>query len=65
MITRIRLEAAAKTVGEVHDNIYDFIAEVRTSALPGQTAWQQEAPLEVQTTKDGYWGHYTIRRKHG
>lgn len=64
MITRVRVEASAKTKDEVKDDLVNFIDEVRTSAFH-HALWTMEHELEVQSTKDGYWGRIIITREGG
>lgn len=62
MITRVRVEAIGKSETDVKDDILGFIQAVRASALH-VNPWSEEPPgLEVQTTKQGFWGRLTIRR---
>lgn len=64
MITRVRVEASASTETEVRDDLVNFIEEVRSSALH-HAPWTMEHELEVQSTKDGYWGRIVISRQGG
>lgn len=64
MLTRIRLEASAKTSEEVVDVLSDAADALR--AMYGGE-WedvdnQDEVPY-LQTTKNGWWGRLTLRRK--
>jgi hypothetical protein len=61
VITRVRVEASAKTEDTVRDELVGFIEDIRASAQ-GPAPWQEEQS-ETQTTKDGWWGYMTIKRK--
>lgn len=60
-ITRVRLEASGDSDSSVRDcllNAFTVISSISS------IDWEEEEPgLEVQTTKKGYWGRYTVRRK--
>lgn len=61
MITRVRLEASSENAVTVRTELIGMIGVVQ-STLGGQ--WEEEDPgLQVQTTKSGFWGRLTIRRK--
>lgn len=61
MITRVRLEASSDLELTVRTELIGMVGIVQTN-LGGQ--WEEEDPgLEVQTTKTGFWGRLTIRKK--
>lgn len=61
MLTRIRLEASSSTRETVETELLGMAEVVRQTA-GGE--WVEEEPgLEIQTTKTGYWGRWTLRRK--
>lgn len=61
MLSRIRVEASAKTEREVKDELI-AAAQLVIAEYPGQ--WKEEDDaLQVQTSSHGFWGRYTLRRE--
>lgn len=60
-VTRIRIEVSGPERNEVQDMLIES-ARFNRECEGGE--WEVEDPgVEVQGTKDGYWGRVTIRRK--
>lgn len=60
-VTRIRIEVSGKERNDVQDVLMDAARFARERE---GGAWEMEDDsLEIQTTKDGYWGRVTLRRK--
>lgn len=64
MITRIRVEASAKSEEGLKD---DLVGALETFKEIYGGEWEESDPLYTTTTKDGWWGFYVIKRKgqHG
>ena len=60
MISRVRVEASAKTENEVRDDLASAVALVQ-EAFSGE--WNYDSPEEVIPTKSGFWGRASIKRK--
>lgn len=60
-ITRVRLEAKDETANGVQTQLLAAWTSFKEFA-GGE--WEIEKE-QVETTKDGYWGFLTVRRKHG
>lgn len=59
MITRARLEAVGSTENEVRNDLVALTVQLNMAP----PVWEAEQDVSVQTTKDGFWGFITVRRK--
>lgn len=62
MINRVRLESSAKEQNTVRDELLEGAVLIK-HWCGGD--WEEEEPtsMQIQTTKSGFWGRLTIRRK--
>lgn len=58
-LTRIRIEGSATNEMELRDYLVSVIEGLR-GLYGGQ--WEEDSPLEVQTTRHGFWGRMTLKR---
>lgn len=60
MISRVRIEASAKSENEVRDDLASAVALVQET-FGGE--WNYDSPEEVIAAKSGFWGRASIKRK--
>lgn len=59
-LTRIRIEGSATTENELRDYLTSCVEDL--CGLYGRV-WEQKEPIDVQTTRKGFWGRITLHRK--
>lgn len=66
MITRVRVEATAKTKQEVMGDLAEFVQSVDGEGWQDDNWVHAENAVipALQTTKDGWWGCVTMRRDY-
>lgn len=63
MISRVRIEATGESDLVVRNDLAAGLSAL-TENFEGD--WEPEEPgLQVQTTRDGFWGRLTVRRELG
>lgn len=61
-LTRIRIEATGNSDHVIKALMHSFFKSIELDP----SEWEEENPgVEIQTTKTGYWGRVTMRKKHG
>lgn len=61
MVTRFRIEATGRTEAEVSDRLAK--AAKRFCEEFGGLWFADDGDAQIQTTKDGWWGSLTMRRR--
>jgi hypothetical protein len=59
-MNRIRIEASEPTALEVEQELLAMWEYIHAE-VGGE--WEEEHPLETQTTAKGFWGRWTLRLK--
>lgn len=59
-LTRIRIEGTARDRQELQDYLLSCVEDLCSTY---GRVWEQREPVEIQTTRHGFWGRVTIMHK--